>query len=150
LAREDSKKPFDDSTFVADAASGGLLEVELGKIAVSQAKTEEVKKFGQRMVDDHGKANEQLKKAAKSAGIHVPEKMNDKHQKDLDRFKNYKGENFDVDYMNAMVKDHEGDVAEFTRASKQAKDPGIKEFASKTLPTIQEHLEIAKKISKSK
>ena len=100
------------------------------------------------MVDDHGKANEQLKKIAKAAGISVPEKMNDKNQKEYDPFKAYKGENFDQDYIKTMIKDHEEDVKEFTRASKEAKNADVKDFAAKTLPTIQEHLEVAKKLGK--
>jgi putative membrane protein len=123
-----------------------MLEVELGKLASSMAKTEEVKKFGQKMVDDHGKANEQLKAAAKKAGLTVSEKMTEEHQKMVDKFKAMKGEGFDREYVQEMVKDHEKDVREFTRASKEAKDPAIKEFASKTLPVIEGHMEMLKKM----
>jgi putative membrane protein len=140
------QKPFDDSTFVMEAASGGMFEVELGKIAESRAKNDDVRKFGQRMVDDHGKGNEQLKKAAMSAGITVPAKMNEKDQKNLDRFKNYTGENFDQDYVKDMISDHQHDIAEFTRASKEAKNPAIKEFAAKSLPLLKDHLAAAKKL----
>jgi len=142
----DDKKPFDDADFVMKAASGGMHEVALGKLAATKATNDAVRKFGQMMVDDHGKANEELKKAAKSAGLSVPAKMDDEHQKEFDKFKNYTGTNFDREYVKHMVDDHQKDVAEFTRASKDAKNAAIKDFAAKTLPVIQGHLDKVKKL----
>jgi putative membrane protein len=141
-------EPFDDVTFVAKAASGGIHEVELGKLAATRAMREDVKKFAQKMVEDHTKANEELKKAAQAAGLRVPEKMNDENQKEFDHFKDYKGADFDKQYLKHMLEDHEKDVAEFTQASKEAKNPQVKAFAAKTLPVIQEHLELVKKLVK--
>jgi len=149
-ASEDTKpgeKPFDDNEFVKKAASGGMHEVLLAKIAQTKAKSEPVKSFADRMVTDHTKANENLKKAASSAGIALPEMMSEKDQKHVEHFENYKGTNFDGDYMKHMVTDHEADVALFTRASQEAKNPAIKDFAKTTLPTVQEHLKLAKKIA---
>jgi putative membrane protein len=140
------QKPFDDAEFVKKAASGGMHEVELGKIAMTQAKNEDVKKFAEMMVTDHGKAGDELKKAAKEAGVNVPDKMSDEDQKEVDKFKDYKGTNFDQDYMKHMLSDHEKDVALFKRASKEAKNPKIKDFAAKTLPVVQAHLDQARKI----
>jgi putative membrane protein len=139
-------KPFDDSQFVMKAASGGMHEVELGRIATTHAKNEDVKRFGQLMVDDHTKANDDLKKTAQTAGISVPTKMDEECQKEVDRFKNYKGDNFDRDYVKHMVEDHQKDVTEFTQASKEAKNPAIKDFAARTLPVVQGHLDKAKKL----
>jgi len=150
LAADDKQttpaRAFDDQQFVNEAAGGGMHEVALGKVAAMKAKNESVKQFGQQMVDDHSKANEELKKAAKTANLTVPTKMDEHHQKEVDRFKNYTGQNFDRDYVKHMVEDHQKDVAEFTRASKEAKNPAIKDFASKTLPVLQGHLEKVKKL----
>jgi putative membrane protein len=139
---------FDDATFVKMAAIDGMHEVELGKIGAAQAKNDDVKKFAEMMVKDHGKADEELKAAAKAANIAVPDKIDDKHQKHIDHFKNYMGTNFDDDYMKHMVADHTEVVALFTRASKEAKNKELKDFATRTLPVIQGHLEQAKKLSK--
>jgi len=153
-ARADDKKPddkkgsLDDATFVMKAGIGGMHEVELGKIASAKAKSSDVKAFGARMVKDHSKANEELKAAAKSAGLEVPAKLDEKHQKHIDMFKDYKGADFDKDYVKHMVKDHEEDVALFTRASKELKNKELKDFATKTLPVIQEHLDMVKKLDK--
>lgn len=151
-ARAEDKKPteqpFDDTTFVKMAASDGMHEVELGKIGAAQAKNDDVKKFAEMMVKDHSKANEELKAAAKAANIGVPDKIDDKHQKHIDAFKDYKGSDFDGDYIKHMVADHTEAVALFTRASKELKDKELRDFATKTLPVIQGHLEQAKKLNK--
>jgi len=141
-------QPFDDAAFVKMAAIGGMYEVHLGNLVAPRAKNDDVKKFAERMVKDHSAANEELKSAAKSAGLAVPDRIDDKHQQKYEAFKAYKGDNFDRDYVKGMVKDHTEDVALFTRASKEAKNPAIKEFATKTLPTIQKHLEMVKKLDK--
>jgi putative membrane protein len=145
---EDRKdQPFDDTSFVKQAANCCLEQVELGKIGAAHAKNEDVKKFAEHMVKDHGKAKEELA-AAKAANIAVPDSIDEKHQKHIDTFKNYKGTNFDADFMKHVVTDHTEAVALFTRATKEAKNPQIKDFATKALPTIQSHLEQAKKLSK--
>jgi putative membrane protein len=146
--RKPAQKPFDDAEFVKMAASDGLHEVALGKIAGEKAKNADVKKFAEKMVTDHTKANDDLKTAAKEAGVAVPEQMTDDHQKEVNRFKDYKGDNFDQDYVKHMVKDHEDAVALFTKATKEAKNKALREFATKYLPVIQGHLDDAKKLQK--
>jgi putative membrane protein len=141
-------KPFDDTAFVQMAASAGMEEVALGKIGTEKAKTADVKKFAERMVTDHSKGNDELKAAAKEAGVAVPEQMSAEAQKHVAHFKDYKGDNFDRDFMQHMVKDHEAAVALFTQASKEAKNKSLRDFATKVLPTLQSHLTDAKKISK--
>jgi putative membrane protein len=141
------ERPFTDAEFVKMAASSGMAEVELGKLAQTKARNEGVKKLAEMLVNDHTKANEELKKVAKEAGLEVPEKLLDKHQQAVTMFKEYKGTNFDADFVKQQIKSHEEGVALFTRASKEAKNEKIKAFATKTLPTLQQHLEHAKKLS---
>jgi len=141
-------KPFDDVTFVKKAASGGMHEVELGKLAQSQASNDLVRKFGERMVTDHTKANADLKTVAEAMGVTLPAKMMDEHQKEFDRFKGMSGADFDRAYVDHMVKDHEEDVAMFKRATTEAKDAKLKEFATKTLPTLEDHLKTIQDIQK--
>lgn len=136
-----------DAKFVKKAASGGLAEVELGQLAVQKASSEEVKKFGQRMVDDHSKANDELKQVAAQQHIELPTEPSAKDKATKARLEKLSGEKFDHAYMTDMVKDHKADVAEFARESKNAKDPAVKSFAEKTLPTLREHLKEAEKIA---
>jgi putative membrane protein len=138
-----------DRKFVRAAAQGGMAEVELGKLAVEKGSSDEVKKFGQRMVDDHSKAGDQLKQIASEKGITVPQQLSAKDRALKDRLSKLSGEDFDKAYMSDMVKDHTQDVADFQRESSSGADSDIKDFAAKTLPTIQDHLRQAKEISPS-
>lgn len=142
------EKAFNEADFVKKAASSSLMEIELGKMASERAQNQGVKDFGAMMVKDHTKATEELKEAAKSGGAQVPEKMTEEHQKHVAKFKDLKGEQFDREYMALMVTSHEKGVAMFTSASKMATTPAIKNFATKTLPTLQAHLDHAKKLQK--
>jgi len=136
-----------DRTFVRKAAEGGLAEVELGKLATEKASSDDVKKFGQRMVDDHSKANDQLKQVASKVGVNVPDKLSPKDQATKDRLSKLSGEQFDAAYMRDMVKDHTKDVMEFRHESEKAKNDDVKNFASQTLPTLEDHLKQAKGIA---
>ncbi|MDY3558086.1 DUF4142 domain-containing protein [Gemmata sp. JC673] len=144
----DDAKPITDAEFVTKAASGGLFEVESSKLAKESATSPEAKKFAERMIADHEKANKELMGAAKKAGLEVPTKMSAEHQKLLDQVKAAKGADFDKAYMAAQVTAHDEAVALFSGATKGVKDPGLKAFAVKTLPVIKEHQEHAKKHSK--
>ena len=132
-----------DKAFVQKAAIGGMAEVEMGNLAQQKAASEQVKQFGARMVTDHTKANDELKQVASSKGIDLPASLDKKHQADLDRFGKMTGAQFDKAYMSHMVDDHKKDVSEFQKEAKSGKDADVKGFASKTLPTLQEHLQLA-------
>jgi putative membrane protein len=132
-----------DRTFVMKAAQGGMAEVELGKVAQERAANDAVKQFAQRMVTDHGKANEELKSVAGGKGVTLPTALDKQHQAHSEKLKRLKGPVFDREYMKHMVDDHKKTVADFEKASKNAKDADVRNFAAKTLPTLQEHLKMA-------
>jgi putative membrane protein len=138
----------DDKKFVKDAALGGLTEVELGKLATQKASDAKVKEFGQKMVDDHTKANEELKEAASKSNMQIPTSLDSKHQSRIDKLSKLSGEEFDKAYLKDQVKDHQTDVREFSDEAKNGSDPNVKTFASSTLPKLQEHLEMVKNLSK--
>jgi putative membrane protein len=133
-----------DEAFVTKAAKGGLAEVELGKLATQKASADNVKQFGQRMVDDHSKANDELKSLAASKNINLPTAMGPEEKALQDRLSKMSGAAFDRAYMKAMVDDHVKDVNEFKMESKSGKDPEVKAWAAKTLPTLEEHLKMAR------
>jgi putative membrane protein len=146
-AKESAGSGKTDTAFVDKAARGGLAEVELGQLAVQKASSDDVKKFGQRMVDDHTKANDELKQVAAQEHMDLPQQMNAKDKATKARLEKLSGKQFDRAYMNNMVKDHQKDVTEFERESKMAKDPAVKGFAEQTLPTLREHLKEAEQIA---
>jgi putative membrane protein len=138
-----------DKAFVLEAASGGMMEVELGRMASNQASSDDVKKFGQRMVDDHSKANNELSSLAQKKNITLPAEMGKKEQATRDHLSKLNGAAFDKAYMQHMVADHTKDVRAFEHESKMGKDPDIKAWAGQTLPTLQDHLKQAKQVSSS-
>jgi len=138
-----------EQAFIKEAATGGLMEVELGKLAAEKASSAEVKQFGQRMVDDHGKANQQLSTIAQQKNVQVPTELTGKAKSDYDRLSKLSGEQFDRAYMQLMVRDHRKDVGDFRKQSTSAKDADVKSFASQTLPTLEEHLKLAEQTQSS-
>src|SRR4029453_16620859 len=136
-----------DQAFAKEAAIGSMAEVDLGHLAASKASSPDVKQFGQRMVDDHGKANEELKSWASQKSVNLPTELDAKHKAEHEKLEKLSGDAFDRAYMTSMVADHNKDVAEFQRQSKSAKDPDLRAWATKTLPTLQDHQKSAKEIS---
>lgn len=138
-----------DRNFLMDAAMGGMLEVELGKLAVQKATSDAVKQFGQRMVDDHSKANQELMTLASGKGITLPTEMGEKHRGEMTKLQNMSGAQFDREYIKMMVNSHDKKASAFEKQSTRGADPDLKAFAAKTIPTIQEHLQMAKSLDTS-
>lgn len=143
LAAEGNLNPA-DSVFVRKAAEGGMAEVKLGQLAKDKGTNQSVKSFGDRMVKDHSKANDELKGLASKKGVTLRDSMNAKDKALYDRLSRLSGDAFDKAYMRAMVEDHQDDVSEFRRESQSAADPDVRQFTAKTLPTLEEHLRLAR------
>jgi putative membrane protein len=132
-----------DMEFAKKAAGDGMAEVKLGKLVQDQAESDQVKQFGQRMVDDHGKANDKLKSIAEQKGIDLPQDPPKEAQQTYDELQQKSGHEFDQAYMDAMVKDHHKAIDLFQQEAKSGKDADLQTFAEETLPTLQEHLQLA-------
>jgi putative membrane protein len=130
-AKAASKLSAADKTFMMNAAKGGMMEVEWGKLAAQNGQNADVKKFGNRMVTDHSKANSELMALAKEEGVSLPA------AKSPGKWKS------DKDYMDSMVKDHQADLAEFQKEAQNGTDPDIKAFATKGAKMVSAHLKLA-------
>jgi putative membrane protein len=135
-----------DAQFAKKAARGGMAEVKLGQLAEDKGESDTVKAFGKQMVDDHSKANDQLKSTASQENMTLPEAMSAKEQATYDSLSKLSGADFDKAYARDMVKDHREDIAEFKSESANGQDQAIKDFATQTLPTLQEHLKMARQM----
>jgi putative membrane protein len=133
-----------DKKFVKDAAMGGMMEVQLGQMAQQKAESSDVKDFGSRMEKDHSSANSQLQTLASQKNITLPTKLDSKHKSMVTKLSGESGSAFDKAYMSDMVKDHTEDVAKFKKAAKDLTDPDLKNWAETTLPTLEQHLDLAK------
>lgn len=144
-----SKLSAADKEFVMKAAIGGMAEVQMGQTASQKGLSAGVKAFGARMVTDHSKANDELKQLATTKGLVVPADVDAKHRKAADALAAKSGKEFDKAYMTEMVRDHEEDVKEFEKESKSAQDADLGKWAARTLPTLEDHLRMAKDTAKS-
>ncbi len=147
-AKLDTTALEDDSEFAVAAADGGMMEVQLGELAKTNAANADVKKFGEMMVKDHSKASDELKALAAQKNITLPATLSDDKQKKYDDLAKKKGAEFDKAYISFMVDDHKEDISEFEEAAKDAKDPDVKAWAEGKLPTLKHHLEMAEAIDK--
>jgi len=144
-----SGMPMTDEQFAKEAAVGGMCEVKLGQLAEEKGSSEAVKNFGKRMVEDHSKAGDELKSAASQSNINLPTDLKVKDQKIYDHLSALSGSAFDKAYAEDMVRDHMHDVHAFRQEANNGTNEPIKNFASQTLPTLQEHLKMAKEMANS-
>jgi len=136
-----------DQAFVTKASESGIAEVELGKLGSAQAHDAEVKRFAERMVTDHRKANEELTALARKKGYTLAAGIGKDHREAALHVGKLQGEQFDRQFMAQMVKDHEAAVELFASEAQSGQDADLKEWAGKTLPTLREHLRMAKSLA---
>jgi putative membrane protein len=137
--------PSGDSSFIKEAADQSTGEVEMARLGADKAASNDVKRFAQKMVDDHTKTNGELTSLAGTKSVAITEKS-DKHRKMNDKLADKAGVDFDKAFMKQMVSDHQKVVREFEHEAKSGQDPDVRAWAEKTLPTLREHLQEAETI----
>jgi len=138
-----------DYRFLEKAARGGMEEVELGQLAEKKAASPAVRQFGERMVTDHGKLNNQLKQLASQKGATVPTSLSHHENSTVEHLQNENGVKFDQSYAKDMVKDHKHDIKEFQSAAKSVQDPDLRAFVQSAVPILQDHLNMAENMENS-
>jgi len=138
------KADKDSQKFIKNAIEGNMAEVDVGKLAQEKGKSDAVKKFGQMLQTDHGKANEAAKSAAQNVGVEPPSGASIGEQATYLKLKVLSGDTFDKSFANTMVSDHQKDIKEYQKAS--GKNDAVGEYAKKTLPTLQMHLKEAQQL----
>lgn len=134
-----------DVKFLKQAAQNGLAEVEASKLAQTKATNAEVKSFAQHMIDDHTKANDELKTLASSKGVELPAGPSIAQKAKLKMLAGSEGDKFDRRYADHFgIKAHEDAVKLFRTAAEKAQDADVKAFAQKTLAGLEQHLTMAK------
>lgn len=134
------------ASFVQMAAVGGLFEVQSSELATTAGQSAEVKAFAQQMITDHTKANQELQQLAASKNLQVPATLDQKHAATLKELAGKSGEEFDKAYGQAQLRAHRMAVRLFEQGSAGLQDPELKAFATKTLPTLQQHLQKAQSL----
>jgi putative membrane protein len=142
--------PAMDKTFVKKALEGNVAEVQMGELALQKSNDDQVKQFAQRMVDDHGKMQDQLKPVADQMGVKVPEGSSKGQMKKMDKMKTLSGDAFDQAYIKDMVKDHKSDASEFKQEAQSTQNAQLKQLATEGGQTIESHLQQIQQIAQSK
>jgi len=135
-----------DRKFIEDAAKGGMKEVHMGHLGLEKGMSQGVKTFSQRLIDDHTKANNELMALAKQKGVTPP--PDDPKMVSSMPLAKKSGADFDKAFAKDQVEDHQKDIAEFEKEASSGSDPDVKNFASKTLPTLRAHLSDAQALNK--
>lgn len=143
------RQKVNDKKFVKKAAEGGMAEIAMGKLAQEKGATQAVKEFGQKLVDDHTKADNQLKEVAAKENLEIPSSMSKKHQKEVNKLSKLSGPEFDKAFIKRAVKDHKKDIQEFQAEAQHGSNPSVREFASNNVPVLEQHLNIAENLRKS-
>ena|ERR1051326_6696527 len=128
-----------DIRFMREAAQGGMAEVRMGELAKERGATDRVREFGQRMIDDHSKANDDLKDLASRKGVTLPADIGADNRAVLSQLRRLHGSAFDAAYIRHMRMDHQMDVAAFRREAENGRDPDVRHFAQDKLPIIRDH-----------
>ncbi len=136
-----------DATFIQDAAQGGMAEIQAAQLAQTTSHSAKVKMFAQKMITDHTQADDQLKQIATSKGATLPTTVNDMEMQQMTTLQGEKGRQFDHDYLTGQVTDHTQMVQVFQTEAQNGTDPDLKKFAADTLPIIQSHEDLAKKMT---
>jgi putative membrane protein len=143
-ATRSSSKNKPEQTFFDTAAQGNLTEVAAGGLALAKSANFDVKAFGQRIMNDHSKANGELSSLAGKKSLFLPDQLDAAHQKDIDRLSALNGHDFDKAFAEMMVTDHLKATSFFERAAKGAADPEVRSFAKSSLGMLQDHLQMAR------
>ena len=138
-----------DKKFAHEAMQGGMAEVQLGQLATQKAGGDDVKQFGQKMVDDHGKLNDQMKQLAPSLGVTPPAQLSPKDQALQNKLQGLSGDEFDKAYLQAMVSDHKKDLHEFKKEASSTQNPQLKDAAQQGETVIQGHLQMVEQLAKA-
>lgn len=139
----------ESSDFAIEAANGGMMEVQAGKLAQEKATSQRVKAFAAMMVRDHSKANDELKGLAQSKNIALPDSVVGDHRDHIEKMSKMSGKDFDEHYIDMMVDDHNDDVDKFEKAANNLSDPDLKAWATNTLPTLRAHQDSAKALKEA-
>ena len=138
-----------DQNFVDKAASGGLSEVQTAQLAQQRSNSPQVKQFANRMITDHTQANNELQQIAQQQNITLPAKLDTKDESEYRKLSGLNGTSFDQAYAQGAVADHEQDIALFRKEAQSGQDPALKSYAQKTLPILEQHLQLAQSLNTS-
>ena len=138
-----------DKAFLRKAAEGGMAEVQLGQLAQQKASSQDVRQFGEKMVQDHSQLDQQLKPIAEQQGVRPPKALSKKDEATLKKLEGLSGQQFDHAYIEAMLKDHKKDLKEFKETANRTQNPQLKDAAQRGAQVIESQLQDIQQIARN-
>ena len=136
-----------DHTFQVNAATAGLEQVRLARLAILRAANADVKSFAQKLLDERARANDQLRQLASGKGVKdLPSHPDRSTQAVFDSLDKRSGDNFDVSYIQQTVANLVSDVAQFDSEAQNGADADLRKYAASVLPVLRERLRTAQNI----
>ena len=136
-----------DRMFVRKAAMDGYAEVQFGKLAAQKASSDDVKKLGQKLVDDHAVLDKEMKPVADELGVKAPEKLNKPEQEEFNKLSGLAGTDFDKEYLAFSLTSHRKDLHEFHAEVAQTEDPALKDAIANSTQMMLGHLFLVNKLA---
>lgn len=149
-ASSNTMQQMRDRMFLRKATEGRLAEVEMGKLAGQKSSSEEVRSFGQKMAEEHGRLNEEMADIADSLGVKLSKQMSKADRAEYDRLNQLSGDEFDREYITWMVKNHREDLREFRIAANTAGEPELMTAAYQGARMIHQHMVMADKMARDR
>lgn len=149
MIHADERVDTHDAHFIKKAAEGNNAEIQMGQMVSQHTQDPQIRAYADKLVQDHTKANEQLRQIADAKGVEFPAGPSSTADREMRHLEKKSGHDFDRAVVDHWVKDHKKDIKEYDREAKHAKDPEVKQYAISTLPTLQDHLARAESLSPS-
>jgi putative membrane protein len=146
---EPPSSQMQDRDFVHSALEGGMAEVQMGQLAAQKGSSDDVKQFGQQMIQDHTKIGDQMKLVAQQIGVSEPKGLSKKDKEEIAKLNSLSGTQFDDAYIAAMVKDHKKDLSDFRAEAENTQNPAVKQVAQQGAQMIDQHLQLAEQMAKA-
>jgi len=141
---------YGDQAFVSKALQGNAAEVQLGQLAEQKSQSDDVKQYAQKMVSEHSQMSDKwFKPVAKQLNVSEPKGLSKKDKKLMEKLQGLSGQEFDTEYIQAMVKDHKEDLKEFQSEAQAAQDPNVKQIAQQGTKVIEQHLQVIEQIAQA-
>jgi putative membrane protein len=138
-----------DKRFLHQISQGSMLNVEMAKLAQQKATTETVKQFSEKMLEDHKRGIEIVKKIAVRDGVTLPDALDSKHKEQFDKLAKLSGPEFDRAYVKEQLKLHQRLVTYFQNEADNGTDTAAKKMATNMLPAVQQHLDMVKDLNRT-
>ncbi len=144
---DDSPGQIMDKAFVRKALEGGMVEVQLGQLALQKSNNADVKQFAQQMIDDHTKLGDAMKQVAQQMSVPAPASPSKKDKATIAKLQALNGDDFDKAYIKDMVQDHQQDAKEFKSEAQNTANPGLKQLTTQGAQMIDDHLQMIEQIA---